>query len=31
MYSDDELFDVLNDSGERTEITKRRGDIHRGA
>ena len=29
MYSDDELFDVLNDSGERTEITKRRGDIHR--
>lgn len=29
MYSDDELFDVLNDSGERTETTKRRGDIHR--
>ena len=29
MYSDDELFDVLSDSGERTETRKRRGDIHR--
>lgn len=29
MYSDDELFDVLSDAGDRTEITKRRGDIHR--
>lgn len=29
MYSDDELFDVLTDSGERTETKKRRGDIHR--
>ncbi|MBP0984226.1 MAG: NUDIX domain-containing protein [Oscillospiraceae bacterium] len=29
MYSDDELFDVLNENGERTEKRKRRGDIHR--
>lgn len=29
MYSDNELFDVLTESGERTETTKRRGDIHR--
>ncbi len=29
MYSDDELFDVLNENGEQTEKTKRRGDIHR--
>lgn len=29
MYSDDELFDVLSESGERTETQKRRGDIHR--
>lgn len=29
MYSDDELFDVLNANGEFTEQTKRRGDIHR--
>lgn len=29
MYSDDELFDVLNEHGEFTEKTKRRGDIHR--
>ncbi len=29
MYSDDELFDVLTSGGERTEKTKRRGDIHR--
>lgn len=28
MYSDDELFDVLNASGERTGQVKRRGDIH---
>ncbi len=29
MYSDDELFDVLNDKGENTGQRKRRGDIHR--
>lgn len=29
MYSDDELFDVLTSGGDRTETTKRRGDIHR--
>ncbi len=29
MYSDDELFDVLNEAGDKTETTKRRGDIHR--
>lgn len=29
MYSDEELFDVLSESGERTETKKRRGDIHR--
>lgn len=29
MYSEDELFDVLSDSGESTGQRKRRGDIHR--
>ena len=29
MYSDDELFDVLTESGETTGQRKRRGDIHR--
>ena len=29
MYSNDELFDILTESGEKTGITKQRRDVHR--
>lgn len=29
MYSDDELFDILNESGEKTGQTMPRGEVHR--
>ncbi len=28
MYSDNELFDILTADGEKTGLTKRRGDVH---
>ncbi len=29
MYSDNELFDILDENGDKTGVTKRRGDVHR--